>query len=168
MTSIRPQQIPGLRARGAVEQFLLWSLRSWVKGFGDQPWKMAEMREGFAAINAGEAGDHLDLAMTLFAGGAEGAIYVNCQRCPTVTEDEHNLLLVIALLQQGWEQSAARLLSDWLPPAALRLCLPHFSQAAFAMDDAGYRAPVRDRALRTPDAPPARAAAPRGAFRKLH
>ncbi|MEQ8603202.1 MAG: hypothetical protein RIB45_07760 [Marivibrio sp.] len=158
MSSIRPtpdrptpdRPIPGLAARGAVEQFLLWSLRTWVRGFDDQPWKLAEMREGFAAINAGEAGDHLDQAMTLFAGGAEGRVDINCPRCPSVTADEHNLVLAIALIQRGWEASATRLLSDWLPPAALRLCQPHFVHVAFALDDAGYRAPVRERAVRAP------------------
>lgn len=150
MSHLRTAPVPGLRARAAVEQFLLWGIRTWVRGFDGKPWKLAEMREGFAAINAGEAGDHLEHAMTLFAGGAEGAVYINCPTCPTVTADEHNLLLAAAFCQRGWTDAAARLLSDWLPPAALRLAQPPLTQAAFALDESGYRLPLRERAVRAP------------------
>jgi hypothetical protein len=150
MSSIRPAEVPGLLARRAIEQFLLWSMRTWVQAFDDRPWKAAEMREAFAAVEAGEAGDHLDHGMTLLAAGAVGVIEVNCPRCRNVTEDEHDLVLVLAALQRGDEAMAGGLLAAWLPPAALRLCLPTMRRAALALEEAGYPVPMRERAVRPP------------------
>lgn len=143
--------VPGLRARGAVEQFILWAFRTWVKGYEGRPWKRAEMREGFAAIGAGEAGDPFDEALMMLAAATTVEIGVNCPACPSVTEDEHDVLLAIARLQrpEGVDGGAAAdILRTWLPPAAVRLTIGRFRQTAEALAEAGYIAPVRPRAPR--------------------
>ncbi|MBP5856555.1 hypothetical protein KAJ83_06020 [Marivibrio halodurans] len=172
MSRMMSPTIPGLRARGAVEQFTLWAFRSWVQGFDNRPWKRAEMREGFAAIGAGEAGDPFDEALMMLAASTTTVLGVNCPTCPTVTEDEHDFLLVLAHLQRGETSRADRVLRTWLPPAAARLCTGRFAQAARAMDEAGYRLPVRAEALRAVDSVgwdgTARDPVPQGASRTLH
>ncbi|KZD09780.1 hypothetical protein [Oceanibaculum pacificum] len=111
----------------AGRKLALWGMRVWVAGLR-QEWPPARTREalleGFALTYATEALGPLEAMMSVLAGGAARQIAMNCPRCPSVTEDEHLLLDLLALCQ-------ARGVADRLDPFA--------KQAASLLTPSGVR-----------------------------
>ena len=132
---------------------MLWAFRTWVRVHEGETRYLPILRRGFEAAGIADGYALLDSALETVACTAHTPIHVNCPKCRAVTADEHDLLTAATGLQRGHRGDAQRLLASWVPPAAVRLMLPHLTRFALALDAAGYRLPRRP--MRPRETPPA-------------
>lgn len=90
----------------------------------------------FAAAGAGPALPHLHGFLRTLATAASRSIDIRCPNCAHVSPDEAALVRLIDAFQRDAIGEAAMLLSDWLPPAAMRLAVDQARALAVAFADA--------------------------------
>ncbi len=112
-----------LATLNTAELLLVASLRLFALAHCD-PDGGPDWRGGLAASGAGRcAVPAFDALFGIVAAAAKRPLDVRCRHCPHLSRDEGRLLQTIGLLQHGRMFAARDVLSDWLPPAAVRLAI---------------------------------------------
>ena len=127
---------PSFRAQRFAAQFVIWATRVWVEAVKRRESPSPMLDQAFAAAGAAPALPHLHHLLRILATAAERSIDVRCPNCAHVSPDEAAMVQLIGAFQRGAPGEAAMLLSDWLPPAAVRLAIEQARAMALAFADA--------------------------------
>lgn len=125
------------------ETMLLQAIRIWVSCAREDRCGGPELMRHLAANGAANAGSSLHGVLYNSAVAATRPIDVRCRRCPNLSPDEARLLHAVACGQHGLRARAADLLTDWLPPAAVRLTIDAVIGAGRALSASGVVLPRR-------------------------
>jgi len=143
------------------ELLVMTTLRLWAMPHRDPDRKHPDWREGLQAAGLGTDGvEAFDLLLRMVVCTTLRPLDVRCPGCPGVGLDEGLFLQTLLCLQQHREASAAALLADWMPPAAVRLAMPHARALAELLLDHGLTLDHRRQAH--PRAPALPASSDRG------
>lgn len=138
-----PSETP-LQRLSAAELFVVCTLRFWVADYRDGDCEYASWRRGFAhARISGEGAEGFDALLWVIAASARRTLDVRDVRCPKLGDDEARLLQLTGSLQQDRLAEAVAVLSDWLPPAGVRLALGPAQRLASALAERALRIPDR-------------------------
>jgi len=126
-----------------AEQFLIWSYRFWAEHRNLPRVLWPDLRTGFGLIGAEDALLPFVDAMSLIAAAHLRPLHIHCVTCRQLGTDEMRLNAVVFSFQSHEFDIGARLLADFLPPAAVRQAGDQFCLVAAALADAGVRLPPR-------------------------
>ncbi|WP_119421443.1 hypothetical protein [Desertibaculum subflavum] len=135
---------PSFRAQRFAAQFAIWATRIWVAAVKRHESPSPMLDQAFAAAGAAPALPHLHGLLRTLATAASRQIDIRCPNCTSVSPDEAALIQLIDAFQRGAFGEAAMLLSDWLPPAAVRLAIDQASALAAALAEADLGMSMRD------------------------
>jgi len=127
---------PSFRAQRFAAQFVIWATRIWVAAVKRRESPSPMLDQAFAAAGATGALPHLHGLLRTLATAADRSIDIRCPNCAHVSADEAALVRLIGAFQRGAMGEAAMLLSDWLPPAAVRLAIDQACAMAMALSEA--------------------------------
>lgn len=136
---VYPPNTPLSQLRTA-ELFVVAAVRLWAAPHRDPDGAPhPDWREGFAAARLeNDAAPDFDSLLQVVVAATQRPLDLRCIRCPHLGEDEAWLLQLVSLLQRNHAVAAQTILTQWLPPAAVRLA------ARFA---AGFAATLRTAGL---------------------
>lgn len=145
---------PGARATqdlDAAELFVIAALRAWVAPFMRPGEAHPNWRDPFhlAAVDDSVAAA-FERMMSIIGAQARRLIDVHCCRCPSLGEDEDNMLRLLRALQQGETRAAVTVLADWLPGEAVWPALDLARHLALGMQAAGLSLPGGARVIAFP------------------
>lgn len=126
------------------EQLMLWAMRLWMRGLRDGMPDQTILRTGFKLAGAPDVHAALDGLMTVLTTAATDTIDIRCPHCPDISDDEHQLMDVIAGLQSPG-RGGSTLFACRLPPAARRTGMELAGHLAAVFSGAGLR--IRPRRL---------------------
>jgi hypothetical protein len=127
---------PSFRAQRFAAQFVVWATRIWVAAVKRRESPSPMLDQAFAAAGAAPALAHLNGLLRTVATAAARPIDVRCPSCAHVSPDELALVQMLAAFQRDAFADAAMLLSDWLPPAAVRVAIDQAWALALALGEA--------------------------------
>jgi hypothetical protein len=138
-----PPEMP-LSGLKTSELLLVTTLRLWALNDCHPEQSRPNWREGLAAAR-------IDISVFSAFGGLMGTVAgaplrpldIRCMCSQFLGEDEALFLQAIALLQRHEERCAAVILSDWMPPAGVRLAMQPAHNLAAALLGAGLVIPLR-------------------------
>ncbi|MBE9605836.1 hypothetical protein IAI18_13280 [Acetobacteraceae bacterium H6797] len=139
-----------VEARDALPQMeagLLWAMRAWAVGLSRGIEVSAEIHAFFRDIGAPRAALCLDDVMQRLNEGAARMLEVNCVCHPRVSRDEMDLLLAMALHQEGRGHEAQPVLRRLLEPAHAGRMGEALARLVAQLNRAGLRMPRRAAAL---------------------
>ncbi|MBL8643328.1 MAG: hypothetical protein JNK21_05295 [Rhodospirillaceae bacterium] len=118
-----------------AEQFLISALRLWFRAHGEDGACCCRslLRNGFqaAGLLATEF-EAFDRALTLIHAGHVGGVWIEPLHEPVISHGELRYLRILTCCQHDQVAQARRALAVWLPPAAVRIALPHLQHFAQA------------------------------------
>jgi hypothetical protein len=121
------------------EQFLLWSVRQWMKTQRSGLNTMDLLCEPFERIGAPKSHYALDGFMTILNMCCETQVTIQCTCRNSINADENHILNIFAALQTGGNgDEAVSLLRAWLPAAAMRWAMDHGQQLVDGLAGAGH------------------------------
>ena len=132
-----------------TEATLLWSMRAWAAGSRHSIESERRIARVLARLGAREASEYLFGFMFALLHGAVRPIGVNCPCQSQVSADEHALLGVFALAQEGQSFEAMLALRGFVTPAAAGAAYRSAERVAAELQRSGW-------ALASPPSGPAR------------
>jgi hypothetical protein len=138
-------ELPAVTCAGDLtpdETLLLQAIRIWVSRARESRCGGPELMEHLAAHGAANAGASLHAMLYNSSVAATRPIDVRCRRCPNLSPDEARLLHAVACGQRR-SASAAELLAQWLPSAAVRLTIDAVIAAGRELGASGVALPRR-------------------------
>lgn len=151
ITDPRPVQPASLCIHGldTAELFVLLMLRLWAQprpspGDDGGAWSVAEWRDGFTAAGLADADMHAfeDLLKIQATVGAR-RLDICGRGNPRLSLDEAKFLSLVGLVQRDCVGDAEAVLGEWLPPAGVRLALPHAVTLATGLTRRNLIVPLR-------------------------
>ena len=139
-TTITPRYLPEtpFERLTTSELLVMTTLRLWALPHRAPEQSHPDWRGGLSAAGlGGDAVDSFDLLLRMVVCTTMRPLDVRCPGCPGLGLDEGIFLQALSHLQQRREASAANLLADWMPPAAVRLAMPHARTLARLLLDRG-------------------------------
>lgn len=123
-----------------AEQFSVWAMRLWWRGFPELDTAWPHLVAGFrrCGVQAIEACHRFCSTALAAAGCGYG---MGCLHCPRLTPTEERLLAALASANGGVEEAELRL-REVLPASAARLAAPHAVRLARALSDSGLEWPT--------------------------
>ena len=119
------------------EQFLLWAMRQWVRGYQTSDRTQETLQKGFSLAGIGDGYLELDELMTVISYSATARIEVGCPYCKNISTDEQIFIGLFAALQRSEVAACRAFLSHWLPAAGIRLAQSPATRLAWRMARGG-------------------------------
>ena len=132
-----------------TEATLLWSMRAWAAGSRHSIESERRIARVLARLGAREASDYLFGFMFALLHGAVRPMQVNCPCQARVSADEHALLTVFALAQEGQSFEAMLALRGFVTPTAARAAYQSAERVTAELQRSGW-------ALTSPPSGPSR------------
>jgi hypothetical protein len=124
-----------------VEHVLLWSIRAWVIGLNRHIPVDEAIEKACAKIGAPAAATQLYGFMWALADRASRSLDVRCVCNKRISSDEHELLLALALAQQGRSRDLARLVQRLVAAPGAAAVIDSAHRVAGALTAAGQFLP---------------------------
>lgn len=105
------------------ETLLLQGIRAWVSCAKENRCGGHDLVQHLAAHGAANAAPSLHGILYNTSVAATRPIDVRCRRCPNLSPDEARMIHAVACGQRDLGAAAVDILSDWMPPAAVRLTI---------------------------------------------
>ncbi|MGM0560236.1 MAG: hypothetical protein ACQETX_04105 [Pseudomonadota bacterium] len=118
---LSPEAPPSLLDLPFAGQFLIWLLRGWVEECRNSGPGHPKLEDGAQAAGLSDAISDLERFMRTIAVSAPGIVVIERPNCRDLSVDERTLLSALANLQAGRLQYFEALLSNIVPPAAVRI-----------------------------------------------
>ena len=131
-----------------LEAGLLWAMRAWAVGLSRGIEVSNEIHAFFRDIGAPRAALCLDDVMQTLNEGATRMLEVNCVCHPRVSTDEMDMLLAMALHQEGRGAEAVPVLMKLMEPPHAKAGGEAIARFVAQLNRAGLRMPRRSSALR--------------------
>lgn len=143
MASMRPAApaiLPDMpfAALSPSARLALWGLRYWVTCARQGRCPALLMRDVYRSAGVPDAALSIEQMMRIFHVAARRAPAVGCPACTRITDDEAQLLVALARLQQRDGVAAEPLLAPWLPPRAAELAAPAMEGLALLLRQGGF------------------------------
>jgi hypothetical protein len=145
VTDPRPVQPAKLCIHGlqTAELFVVLMLRLWAQP-KDERDGAPEWRDGFLAAGIAEAEMHaFDSLLRIQASVGARRLDVCGRICPRLSVDEARFLSLVGLTQRDCLADAETVLGAWLPPAGIRMALPHAITLATGLTRRNMIVPLR-------------------------
>lgn len=126
-----------------AEMLLLWASRSWVWAvikYGDAG---KQYIHGLRQGACGEAAKPLNCLLNIIGSVCTRNIQIHKPCCTNMSDDEKRLLYALAAQQTGRTLEVFDILSQILPPSAIRIALVHADAVALCFAQAGLFLPDR-------------------------
>lgn len=127
----------------AGEALLVWGTRYWVHSVKQRRDPRSILREGFRTGTVEAAVDPLDELLTLTLNAARSPRDVRCPKCKSVGDGERDILLAVAIAQNGTSAQLHASLGQWLHPSAIHQAAEHVHGIASALESGGLILPCR-------------------------
>ena len=120
-----------------AEQFILWSVRMWLRAYCRGTNLFTTLHEAFEVIGVSEAGKSFDNGMAIIAVGTRRDLLFLGVDSQYVSQDEGDFLEVLAAFQRGETERALARLDVWLPVSGTRIAGPAFEEFACCLAKSG-------------------------------
>ena len=120
-----------------AEQFILWSVRMWLRAYCRGSNLFTTLHEAFEVIGISEAGKSFDNGMAIIAVGTRRDLLFLGVDSQYVSQDEADFLEVLAAFQRGEPERALARLDVWLPVSGVRIAGPAFEEFACCLAKGG-------------------------------
>ena len=120
-----------------AEQFILWSVRMWLRAYCRGSNLFTTLHEAFEVIGISEAGKSFDNGMAIITVGTRCDLLFLGVDSQYVSQDEGDFLEVLAAFQRGETERALARLDVWLPVSGTRIAGPAFEEFACCLAKSG-------------------------------
>lgn len=125
------------------EAILLQGTRRWVACLHQEQEPLPVLEAHFTHYGIAGPAASLNAVLRNIAFAASRMVDVRGSACPSLSPDEADLLHAVAGFQRNDSKPAYEALSNWLPPAAIRLSVDALSNLAQTLRAAGLILPLR-------------------------
>lgn len=140
MRPVAPTIVPDMpfAALSPSARLALWGVRYWATCARQGRCPALLMRDVYRSAGVPDAAASIDQMMRVFHVAARRTPAVGCPACTRITDDEAQLLVALARLQQRDGVAAEPLLAPWLPPRAAELAAPAMEGLALLLRQGGF------------------------------
>ena len=129
---------------GTAELFVLSALRLWFLSHCDREREYPDWREAFETARVGQAGVWgFDRLCRIVGTTTLRSLDVHWLHCPRIGQFEACVLKTLSSLQHNQWYPAQEALSDWCPPAGVRLAIQAAHAYAVALASLSLSIPLR-------------------------
>jgi hypothetical protein len=122
---------------GFAEQFVLWSVRTWLRAYCRNSKLFGCVHEAFDRLGIPDARTSFDNGMAVIAVGTYRELLFLGVESQYVSRNERDFLSVIAALQSDQPEEAYLKLDAWLPISGTRIAGAAFAEFAQLLDAGG-------------------------------
>ena len=126
-----------------AEMLLLWASRSWVWAVVKHGNAGKQYIHGLRQGACGEAAEPLNYLLHIIGSVCTRNIQIHKPCCTYLADDEKRLLYALSAQQTGRTLEVFDILSQILPPSAIRIALSHADAVALCFAQAGLFLPDR-------------------------
>ena len=141
-----------------TENLVMWTMRTWVRGFMRDIPAAKSIVTGLRRANAKEIFNELEGLMSLYGCNARHRLDFRCPACRSLSSDEYSFLLLIGAAQSGSKDLVQAIVQEGLEPPAPRYGALLADRLAANLLAGGLELPLRTPGaagkLSTPATPP--------------